>query len=144
MGIRLALYKGKGNFYDRLIRWWTGSPYSHCEMVMPDGRFLTSSPRDGGVRAKVIEQDALTWDFIELPAWVDAERIELLFAENKGLKYDWLGIVFCQIIKGRWHSRNRWFCSEFCAAAIGCARPYEYSPGDLADLLKGFTAQSTR
>jgi len=49
--IRLTLYKAPGDTYDRFIRLWTRSPYSHCELVLPDGRFVTSSPQDGGVRA---------------------------------------------------------------------------------------------
>ena len=36
MRIRVAFFKGKGNFWNKVVRWWTESPYSHAELVMPD------------------------------------------------------------------------------------------------------------
>lgn len=132
--IRLALYKARGNLFDRLIRIWTGSIYSHCELVMPDGRFMTSSPRDGGVRTKVIDQDPDTWDFIDLPG-ADQAQIEALFKRLDGAGYDWLGIVFCQILPFGLNSHSRWFCSEICAHALGYPDPASYSPGRLAKAL---------
>lgn len=33
MVAQLALYKGKGKIGNAFIRWWTGSQYSHCELV---------------------------------------------------------------------------------------------------------------
>ena len=37
MEIKLAFYKGKGNWKNKVIRWWTKSPYSHVELILPDG-----------------------------------------------------------------------------------------------------------
>ncbi|MBS7724580.1 hypothetical protein I0E51_06075 [Pseudomonas lalucatii] len=65
--IYLALYKGRGRLFNRLIRLWTRSRYSHCELVMPDGRWLSASAMDGGVRAKRIELDLAHWDLIPCP-----------------------------------------------------------------------------
>jgi hypothetical protein len=48
MSVQLALYKSHGNWVNRFIRWWTGSPYSHCELVI-NGTCYSSSVRDGGV-----------------------------------------------------------------------------------------------
>lgn len=39
---RLALYKAPGDLYDRATRACTRSPFSHCELVLPDGRTLNS------------------------------------------------------------------------------------------------------
>ena len=128
--VKLALYKGKGNLFDTLIRWWTGSDYSHCELILPDGRWVTSSPRDGGVRAKLIEFEADTWDLIELPK-ADLARITYLFEKEQGHGYDWLGIFFTQILPLGLQSKSRWTCSEFCAAALGLDNPEQYAPGDL-------------
>ncbi|ALZ84712.1 hypothetical protein APT59_11090 [Pseudomonas oryzihabitans] len=129
--IRLALYRAPGDTYDRLIRAWTRSPYSHCELVMPDGRFVTSSPRDGGVRAKVIAQDPAVWDFLPLP-WIQAAHVEQLLEQEAGAGYDWLGILGSQILPAGIQSRSRWFCSEFCAHALDVKQPHRYSPGKLA------------
>ena len=132
--IRLALYKGKGNIEDRLIRWWTGSLYSHCELVLEDGTFVSSSPRDGGVRAKVIDQDPEVWDFVGLP-WVTKDEVEALLIAEAGTPYDWFGVLVNQVFGFAYQSKRTWFCSEFCAAAMGFDRPFRYSPGDLAAFL---------
>ena len=60
--IYLAAYKGQGKLFNRLIRLWTRSRYSHCELVMPDGRWLSASAMDGGVREKYIELNLEHWD----------------------------------------------------------------------------------
>ncbi|MDT3721410.1 hypothetical protein [Pseudomonas oryzihabitans] len=133
--IRLALYKAPGDTYDRLIRAWTRSPYSHCELVLPDGRFVTSSPRDDGVRAKVIDQDPAVWDFLPLP-WIQAAHVEQLLEQETGAGYDWLGILGSQVLPAGIQSRSRWFCSEFCAQTLGLPLPQRYSPGQLAEAVR--------
>lgn len=35
--IYLALYKGRGTLFNRLVRLWTRSKYSHCELVLAAG-----------------------------------------------------------------------------------------------------------
>lgn len=133
--IYLALYKGEGDWTDRLIRWWTGSPYSHCELIMPDGRWLTSSGRDGGVRAKRIELDLEHWHLLPLP-WANANQIEAFFQRTKGLQYDWTGLLLSQLLATAMHSDQRWFCSEFCAAALGFAMPQRFSPALLGEVVR--------
>lgn len=134
MIVRLALYKAPGELSDRLIRAWTRSPYSHCELVLPDARFVSSSPRDGGVRAKVIEPDPAVWDFLPLP-WIQPAHVEQLLEQEAGAGYDWLGILGSQILPTGIQSRSRWFCSEFCASVLGLEKPQCYSPGQLAVML---------
>ena len=56
-GMQVLFYKARGTALDRLIRWWTDSPYSHVELVLAkqeDGRLLCASahPQDGGIRFK--------------------------------------------------------------------------------------------
>ena len=48
MKAKLAFYKAKGNWIDFLVRVFTNSPYSHCELVI-NKDWYSSSPRDGGV-----------------------------------------------------------------------------------------------
>jgi hypothetical protein len=132
--IQLALYKAPGDLYDKAIRVWTRSPYSHCELVLPDGRFASSSPRDGGVRAKLIEPDSQAWDFVPLP-WVREEVVEELLQTEQGAGYDWVGILGSQILPVGIQSPSRWFCSEFCAHVIGLEQPQRYSPGSLFETM---------
>lgn len=133
--VYLALYKARGTLFNRLIRLWTRSPYSHCELVMPDGRWLSASGRDGGVRAKRIELDLAHWDLIPLP-WADAQLIEQVFAEHEDKGYDWLGLLGSQLVPLTIDNPRRMFCSEFCAAALGFPLAQRYSPALLGEVVR--------
>jgi hypothetical protein len=45
-----------------------------------------------------------------------------------GARYDYCGLLFSQLVKLRGHDRDKWFCSEFCAHAMGLTHPQTYSP----------------
>ena len=132
--IYLALYKGKGTLFNRLIRLWTGSKYSHCELVMPGERWLSASAMDGGVRLKMIELNLEHWDLIPLP-WASPNTIWNLYGKHHGKGYDWLGLFFSQLLASGLHSQRRMFCSEFCAAALGFSSPQRYSPALLGEVV---------
>ncbi|MBS7660567.1 hypothetical protein I0D00_01195 [Pseudomonas lalucatii] len=137
--IYLALYKGRGRLFNRLIRLWTRSRYSHCELVMPDGRWLSASAMDGGVRAKRIELDLAHWDLIPLP-WANTHQIQALFQRHQGKGYDWLGILASQLLPLAVNNQRRMFCSEFCAAGLGFPDAQRYSPALLADVVQRINA----
>lgn len=86
----LAMYKGEGNFYDKLIRAVTFSKYSHCELVINELCY-SSSPRDGGVRVKYINLHDGKWDLFPING--DDQKAREWFIKNVGKKYDWLGAV---------------------------------------------------
>lgn len=132
--VTLALHKPH-RWYDvggRLICWWTKSPYSHCELLV-HGLAYSSSIRDGGVRAAQIDFDE-HWDFIHLP-WASEAAVVALHAETMGEPYGWADLVLRQLFNNRGDDSG-WFCSEWCAAALGLPEPTRYSPGDLADYCK--------
>lgn len=133
--IQLALYKGKGTLFNRLIRLWTRSEYSHCELVMPDGRWLSASGMDGGVRAKRIVLNPSHWDLIPVP-WADVALIEPLFEKHQGKGYDWLGLLGSQLVPLTIDNPRRMFCSEFCAAALGFPLAQRYSPALLGEVVR--------
>lgn len=116
--VQLALYKAPGKLFNRLIRLWTGSKYSHCELVMPDGRWLSASAMDGGVREKQVDFNPEHWDLVALP-WANVDHIEQVFLRHRGKGYDWLGILLAQFLPLGIDSKSRMFCSEFCAAGLG-------------------------
>ena len=143
--IYLALYKGRrdGAWYrpgvaaarlsDWIIRTLTGSPYSHCELVVPcaDGQYdcYSSSIRDGGVRLKTMPLPPEKWDLI--PVDVKPEQVYEALAATFGAKYDWLGATG---VIARWrHDKRKWFCSEWCAWTLGLANPERFCPGSLAE-----------
>ena len=73
------------------------------------------------------------WDLIELQPEV-ALSVSRLFHRTHGAGYDWLGAI--GVVLKSPHSKSRWFCSEWCAYAIGCTNPHRYTPGELADTIK--------
>lgn len=144
--VYLALYKGhkdgKGmkvqlaRLADWLIRKITRGQYSHCEIAIDlGGKFecYSVSWRDGGVRRKLIHLTDDKWDWIELPENVVTQARDL-YRATLGAKYDVWG-VFGMPLGVNAGSLHRWFCSEWCAQAIGLSEPATYSPNDLARLV---------
>ena len=143
--VYLALYKGRrdGAWYkpsvatarvsDWIIRKLTGSPYSHCELALPHGNgqydCCSSSIRDGGVRVKGMPLPSEKWDLI--PVDVSPEQVYAALVATIGAKYDWAGATG---VIARWrHDKRKYFCSEWCAMALGLANPERFCPGSLAD-----------
>ena len=143
MALKAAFYRGTrpglAGIYNRLVRWWTKSPYSHVELIFYDGvkcaggLAASASNMDGGVRTKVIDFDLARWDFIELPDEL-AERAWQWFRDHDGAPYDLVGNLQF-VLAPVPHSQTRWFCSEAVAAALGIPDPWRYSPGTLASAL---------
>ena len=147
--VYLALYKGRKDgrglkvwadrFADWVVRTITRSPYSHCEIAIgyPGGGLFdcySSSVRDGGERTKVMRLPREKWDLIPLPDDVFDKSIDL-FVQTDGAAYDWPGALGA-VLKSP-HSKRRWFCSEWCAAAIGLADAHNYTPASLAQAVRG-------
>lgn len=149
--IYLALYKGRSKnliewVEDWLIRVFTKGQYSHCEIAVKKSKdtnhynldewfeCYTSSPRDGGVRCKVIDVDNRDkWDLIPLNN-VTESQIKAFFEQTKGKKYDLLGAIGV-VFKNRQRT-DKYFCSEWCAELLGFKEPWRFSPNDLSVVVK--------
>lgn len=129
----LAFYKGPphGDWWHTIshyaVRLWTWSKWSHVELVI-DGVCYSASPRDGGVRSKVIDLKSGRWDV--LPVEIDADQALRWFEGHDGDKYDWAGI-WRFVIPLLPHSRRRWFCFESVGAALGLAGVHKLTANDL-------------
>ena len=132
--VKLALYKGKGLIGNKLIRVWTRSPYSHCELVV-DGKSYSSSLMDKGVRCKDILFTSDHWDFIDLPDSL-GQRILAYYETTKSEKYAWRDLILSQVFNGNSDQPGAAFCSDWCAAAIGLPNPSIYSPRTLGELAR--------
>ena len=157
MTVCVAFYKGRPRagsslrerakyLFDWTIRIITRSPYSHCELAIPDTTHpdiyycVSASVRDGGVRGKVMALPGDRWDL--LPAFdlkgrrtiTDAQVSDRLRV-HEGQKYDWLGVFrfICPILR---QSKNRWFCSEFVATVLGMDNPERQTPQTVYQYLK--------
>lgn len=142
--MKVAFYKAAtGGFIDKLIdRCTERRGYSHCEFVFSDGMFFSSSPRDGGCRFKMIDQDPQHWDFYELPLSDEDEldlRCECQTLVWRPTRYDFFGVLgFVMPCKA---SSGRMFCSESLVHALQAARligselqPSKVSPSDLQQM----------
>lgn len=134
--MRVALYTstrpGIQGLSNRLIRWWTRSPYSHCELIFSSGISASSSFIDGGVRFKHIVFNPAHWDFIDVAG--DESSARQWFLDREDAKYDVLGIVgFVMGFIG--HDKNKYTCGESIAGALGFADPERFAPALLAAVI---------
>lgn len=128
-----------------LIRQWTRSEFSHSEVLL-NGNTMFSAVEGIGVRKVLVAEDfdPKKWTIVHVPTDTSEDIKTYHWCEEQlGDPYDWAGIFFCQVFKfGRQH-QSRWFCSEFCTAALQSigrfpgVKPYQQSPGKLYKLLTG-------
>ncbi len=125
--MQIAFYKGRTRLFNRLTAWWTNGPYSHCELVV-DGVCWSSSFMDGGVRVKKMDLDPDRWDVIDVPG--DVTAAQQWFSDHHGDDYDVLGL-FGFLWRPWRDDKDRWFCSEALAAALGFADAWRFCPNTL-------------
>lgn len=139
----IAFYKGTASgltgLYSVAVRWWTRSEYSHCEIIFSDGMSASAQYMDGGVRFKRINYNPDKWDIIELPKELE-DKARVMFNETEGAAYDILGNF--GFIAGPFdHSKQKYFCSEICAKALGFEPAQLYYPGILSSSIKRLVSQ---
>lgn len=133
----VAFYRGKGTWADKIVRKATRSPFSHCELIRTEitpkrGDTVTcisASGRDKGVRIKEIELKEEKWDIYAVP-WAPENAWEIA-EQHLGEPYELWSMVISQLFNFRRHNREKWFCSELIAKALGLNMPHAKSPGDL-------------
>lgn len=130
MKAKLAFYKGPGRIGDKLIRLRTWSKYSHVELVIGRESFSSDMWADGARSLYNPRFHPDHWDLVEVE--VDEEFACNVFKKHEGKGYDWLGIIFSQLLPLRIDDKNKVFCSELIAAMLGLDYPEDYSPEDLA------------
>jgi hypothetical protein len=139
MTLQAAFYKGTHaglpGVYNRLVRWWTRSDYSHVELLLLEtttpGRAYAASASymDGGVRFKTIDFDPALWDVVDLPEQLSDKAWDW-FAAHEGASYDLLGNLHF-VFSAVGDDKRKWFCSEAVAAALGMLNPERFDPGTL-------------
>ena len=153
--VRIAFCKIKHGFLDRVITWWTGSKYTHTELVMPGGDWLGVRKGRPWLRRIIplkiiaVPRDVFNesfWDFIEFEVTDEQLReIWKFYKETEGSRYDWMGMILSHVLNIRIKSTPKWYCSEWVAVALEKAgvlpwdklRLYNFagiSPGKLYEL----------
>ena len=145
MQIRIAFYKGTDGWHNRLISWWTKSPYSHAELILPDGiTWISISPF---VNCKVtarpkVAYNKADWDFIAFDVTQKQyETILKFYNQTAGCGYDWIGMFLSQFIPFHIKHRHRWYCSEWIAYALMLSDVVSWEEKaifDCTDLSPGF------
>ena len=160
MVVKIAFYKGRGNWKNKIIRWWTKSEYSHAELVLPNEiTWISISPLlTGKVSARSIYEvkNLQDWDFLSFElSWREPvrdyqlEQLNSFISETNGAKYDWTGMICSQIFPYLIKHRDKWYCSEWIAHALVKARVVMWddlhiyrtpnlSPGKLYEVLKNY------
>lgn len=128
--MKIAFYKSTKSVYNTFIRWWDAGHYSHCELIFSDGLAASASFADGQcVRSKQIDFDPANWDFIELPSHLEADA-RAFFEATEGKGYDLIGQIRFLIAPYQ-GQKNKFWCSEWVASAIGMEQPWRYGPNGL-------------
>lgn len=123
-----------------MIRWWTNSKYSHCELYVDKNLIGISS--NEGVRIKKEILNPNKWDLLTIPKKYDVDYINF-FNKTKGKKYDWLGIILSNVFNRGIHNKNKYTCSEWLIECIDKSlniipepKKYQsYSPKDVYNLV---------
>jgi len=130
MQIKIAFYKGGGDWRNSVIRWWTKSIYSHAELILPDDyTWVSISPRlNSKVEAKVkLEHNPDMWDFVSFD--ITREQFETIMAFvqcTSGCRYDWFGMLLSQFTPFRIKQKGRWYCSEWISYALRISNVFDW------------------
>ncbi len=141
--MKVAFFRGSRSPMDRLIRWWTKSPYAHVELLFDDGTMISSCPGIGVRSILVASLDVRCWDVVSVPVSHDEEvALSRWCLGELGCPHDWWGLFITQVLNIPRSHPTKWFSSEFCVSALEHTDvlfgldPCEISPGSLYDLLK--------
>ena len=140
--LKIAFYRGPRTFRTWIVKVWTGSIYTHVELVLPSGDCIGISPDEGSrVRMKRCDFVDDHWSFIE----IDVTREQLLkivnfFTATHGHRYDWFGMIISHLTPFYVKHDRKWYCSQWiaCALTISAVFPFMYNkinPGKLYDIL---------
>jgi hypothetical protein len=128
---QLWFYTGTGRLFDKLIRLYTRSRYSHVELCIND-LLYSADAWSGYVRCRGVGGfNPAHWEIVE----VDVPPGVISFLGQQLLKrYDWLGIFgfFWFGVQ----NPSRWYCSELCARALGYT-DNPVSPRKLYEIVTG-------
>lgn len=136
--MKIALYRGTrsgwSGLFSLLVRLWTRSSFSHCELILPGELSASASWLDGGVRLKHINYAAHPERWVILDVEGDEAYAMWWFRERLGKSYDILGLLgFIWPSRG---GKDKWFCSEAIMAALGYSEAHRFHPGHLHALFR--------
>ena len=111
----------KPDLANTLIKFWTESDWTHCEMLLDHPRQLAVSSRtDHGVTAKMWEE-VLTnpdqWEMYQVPVNSPDSLWSFLIGEM-GKQFNWTGLIAGHVVGITQLRPEGWFCSELTYATL--------------------------
>jgi len=118
--MHLAFYRGPGDMITHAIRHITHGPYSHVELLFPNGWCFSASGHLGNAGVRWDRKDSMDeWDLVPLPGVTDRQVKAAIQYSNEMtcLKFDWAGMAGFVF---PWIEDNpcQWYCSEICLAIM--------------------------
>ncbi len=122
----LRCMRGSATIYDRVIAWYSRSPYVHTEFAWPldnpkPAQWLGAQPR-GGVQARPADYlGSQPFDLfsVELTG-AQVQHLRDFLERQVGLPYDWRAIAGMALpVLDRGRRSGAWFCSELVYFALG-------------------------
>lgn len=103
-----------------LIRFFTGSRWSHVAIVEDDTNVIDATFLHGGVRRRPLADLLTASSRTEtLDLMVPNERAAMRWLQAQiGLPYDWTAVTGILFRSPGWAVPDRWFCSELAEAAV--------------------------
>ncbi|MFT4064262.1 hypothetical protein [Paraburkholderia sp.] len=141
--MKIAFFKGTKTglaaLFDIGVHAWEQGNYAHVELILSDGRALSSTFLDGGVRfapaGTIGFDDTTQWDVIDLGDVFDEAAAIAWGTAHDGDKYDCWGDA--HFVCGFIHEKpNEEFCSEAVGAALGFEEAWRLDPNALAVAVK--------
>ena len=140
MEIKIAFYKGSGDLFNKIVRWWTKSQYSHVELVLPDHKtWIRIGPFSSSKLCAITKEkwDPKNWDFVEITVTPDqVNTIKEFFERTKGCKYDWWGMILSHLVPFKVKQRGKWYCSEWIAHALRVSRVIDWKKARIFERAK--------
>lgn len=127
---KLIFSKRNTRLFERLICWWTNSPYSHVEIWKDDYSYTASAKHNRVRKYHKPYLNPVIWDEVE----IDDIDVDSFYEQTKDDRYDWVGIVFKEVFGINLHMKRGWYCSEWCAKAMGIS-PSLVSPEGLFSIV---------
>ena len=117
MGLFRIRFITEPDWISTSIRVITNSDWSHTEIILPDGTYLGAHP-DGGVKVRPANYCVPTRER-RYSIYVDDRQLDKIMAFTRGQigkPYDLTDIAGL-LTHLDWHTKGKWICSEFVAAA---------------------------
>ena len=121
---RFVAHKGLFTWLCRLAQY--GVPYTHCEVLTPEGKYLGALLM-GGVQERPLDYDGgvfLKEAFVSIPCTAEQEARFFAFLRDQiGKPFDPVGILYFFGLFSRfnWRDPGAWWCTDLAMAALESA-----------------------